>query len=123
MKFASVTVALCLAAAAPLRAAPSAADAPAPDQTDPATLGKLDGVLSLCAKVDPANQASYDRHRAEMIVFAEGTPYEMRVPGSDSPAYKQAYEAVREAAGRANAEEQTAQCRRAIGVDAADKSQ
>lgn len=123
MKFAPVTAALCLAASASLHAAPPASATPAPNQMDAATLGQLDGVLTLCAKVDPANQASYDRYRTEMIVFGEGTPYEMRVPGSDSPAYKQAYAAMHEAAGRASPEEQAAQCRRTIGADVADKSQ
>lgn len=119
-----------VAAASPQSQAPGAAaekkgsaKPPAPpDQgkMDAATLGRLDALFTLCAKADAKNRPTYERYRTEMIVFGEGTTYEMRVPGSDTPAYKEASAATFEAAGKASKEELAGQCSRMIGAEAAN---
>jgi hypothetical protein len=87
---------------------------------DVATLGRLDALLALCAKADEKNRASYERIHTGMIAFAEGTPYEMRVEGSDTPEYKAAYAEAVEAAGKASREELAGQCSRMIGAEVAN---
>ena len=93
------------------------AESPAPFKSDVATLGRIDAMLTLCIKADAKNRASYERHRLDMIVFGEGTPVEMRVEGSDTPQYKEAYAAMIEAAGKAAPEELADSCRRTIGAE------
>jgi hypothetical protein len=87
---------------------------------DVATLGRMDAVLTLCAKADDKNRASYERIHTEMIAFGEGTPYAMRVKGSDTPEYKAAYAEAIEAAGKASKEELAGQCSRMIGAETAN---
>ena len=120
MNFKSIASALCLVASAPLCAAAATTAVPAPDKMEPATLGRLDALLALCAKADAKNRTSYERYRTEMIVFGEGTPYEMRAADSATPEYKEAYAATLEIAGKASAEELVGQCRLTIGADVAD---
>lgn len=115
MKFKSLTLA-CLAAAMPLCAAAAAADSPAPFEMDAATLGRLDALLTACAKADAKYQSTYARYRTEMIVFAEGTPQEVRVKGSDTPEYQQARAEMVKAAGKASQEDLARQCRQVIGA-------
>lgn len=118
MKFNSIAAVLCLAATGELCAAAAATAEPSLNKMEPATLGRLDALFTLCAKADVKNRTNYERFRTEMIVFGEGTPYEMRVEGSDTPAYKEAYAATLEAAGKAGTEELAGQCRRVIGANA-----
>ena len=149
MNFKTLASALCLAASAPLWAAPAATAVPTPDKMDPfaqhganlvprpdddhpvgarvigagdpAALGRLDAMLTLCAKADAEHRKTYERYRTEMIVFGEGTRYEMRAAGSDTPAFKEAYAATLAAVAKERAEELEGNCRRWIGVDVADK--
>ena len=86
---------------------------------DAATLGRLDALLTVCVKADERNRASYENYRTELIVFGEGTPEEMRVPGSETPEYKRARAEMLEATGKTSAKELAANCARIIGVDPA----
>lgn len=116
MKVNAITAAVCLAAAAPLCTA--ATLVPATNKMAPATLGRLDALLTVCVKSDAKNRVRYEKLRSELIVFGEGTPYEMRVEGSATPAYKEAYAAVLEAADKAGPEALAAECRKVVGADA-----
>lgn len=71
MKFTSFAIGLCLASAV-------ATTAPAASTMDPAALGSLDALLPLCVKADASNREIYKKLRTELIVFDEGTPYQMR---------------------------------------------
>jgi hypothetical protein len=115
MKFTSNVRALCLAAAVPL-CATAGSLAPASSSIEPSLLGRLDAMLTVCARVDERNRTTYQGKRLEMITFGEGTPYEVRVEGSDTPAYKEAFMATMEAAGKATAEQLVGECRQVIGA-------
>lgn len=115
---AAMTVGVSVALADP-PAAP--ANSPAPVKMDAATLGRLDALFTVCAKADAKNRTTYEKYRTEMIVFGEGTPYEMRAPGSDAPEYKRAHDEVIEAVGKSRTEALVADCGRMIGVDLTKK--
>ena len=109
---------LCLSALLPALAVAASDDPAGEARMDAATLGRLDAMLGLCAKAGTKNRAAYEKLRGEMIVFAEGTPYEMRAPGSDTPDYKKAHAETVDALGKSSAEELVEQCGRWIGVPA-----
>ena len=115
-------IVICAALGLPLTVLGATADAqgPVPNQVDAASLGRLDAMLTLCIKADAKNSATYARYRTEMIVFGEGTPYEMHAPGGDTPEYKEAQAMMVEAAGKSTREELAAKCMRMIGADVAD---
>jgi len=110
MKLKTFASVLCLASVA-------ATSAVASDNMGPAALGRLNAVFTLCAKADAKDRVSFDRFRAEMIIFAEGTPQEMRAPGYGTSDFKSAYDAVFDAAGRDKDEDLAHLCRRMIRPD------
>jgi len=113
--------AICAVTALALGTASALADAPAPAaaaaKDGAAALGRLDALLTVCAKGDVKHRAIYQKYRNELVVFAEGTPQEMRAPGSDTPEYKNAYAEVVAAAAKARAEEIERECGRIFAAD------
>ena len=105
---------VCIAAAAALLSAPAWAESTAPHKMDPATLGSLDAMLTQCAKADAKHRATYERYRMELIVFGEGTEHEMRVPGSDTSQYKEAYQALTAELSQRSRDDLAAQCANVI---------
>ena len=79
-----------------------------------ATLGRLDAILTQCAKADAKNRTTYERYRTELIVFGEGTAHEMRVPGSDTPQYKEAYQVLTTELNKQSRDDLAAQCAKFI---------
>ena len=105
---------VCIAAAAALLSAPAWAESTAPHKMDPAALGRLDAMLTQCAKADAKHRATYERYRMELIVFGEGTEHEMRVPGSDTSQYKEAYQALTAELSQRSRDDLAAQCANVI---------
>jgi hypothetical protein len=93
------------------------AETPPAYKLDNATLGRMDALLTACSKADQKHKAAYDQYRTEFIEFGAGEQ-RMRVEGSDTPEYKEAYGAAVEALGKATTEALAAECVRTIGLDA-----
>lgn len=108
---------MCIAAAAAMLSVPAWAESTAPHTMDPAALGRLDAMLTQCAKADAKHRTTYERYRTEMIVFGEGTAQEMRVTGSDTPKYKEAYQALTTEMGQKSKDDLAAQCAKVIDAE------
>lgn len=105
---------LCAAVVLPLISMAGMPEALSSYKMDPTTLGHLDAMLTLCARADAAHRATFERYRTELVVFGEGTAYEMRAEGSDTPQYKQAYQVLTTEMSQRPEEDIAAQCAKFI---------
>ena len=108
-------VALAIGCAAGMARADEPAVAAKP--MDAVMLGRVDAILTLCDKADASNRALYRRLRTELVVFGEGTKFEMRAPGADTPEYKAAYAEMLEAARQQPEAELVASCHASFAAD------
>lgn len=99
-------------------AAVAKSDGP-PPALEPAALGRLAGALEVCMKADPDRAKLYARYRTELVVLGEGTANEIRAPGTDTPAYREAHASVLEAAGKLSTDDLLAQCHEGFADTAA----
>ncbi len=107
---------LCVAAALPAlvlaKTAPKSTGSTgqtAKPQGDGASLGRLDGLFTVCAAADPSHREIIERYKIELIGKGE-----LRAAGTNTPAFEEAREELLEAASKVSHAELAAQCSRAF---------